>query len=236
MLLNVSNLTAGYGGGKILHDVSLSVEEGEILSVIGRNGVGKTTLMKTLIGDVKTSNGKIDFMGKDVSKLRAAQRARSGIAYVPQGRGIFDRMTVAANLKLGEKVGVECSGMTGANYERVFKFFPILKKRLSQKAGTLSGGEQQQLSLGRVLVGNPELILLDEPSEGIQPNIVQQIGQIIRHLKDQEGLTVIIVEQNLELIRSVADRCVVMNKGVVIAEIYPDELADPAVAARYLAI
>lgn len=235
MLLSVSGLTAGYGGGKILHDVSLSVEEGEILSVIGRNGVGKTTLMKTLIGDVKTSNGKIDFMGKDVTKLRPAKRARSGIAYVPQGRGIFNRMTVAGNLRLGEMIGVESNG-TGANYNRVFKLFPILKKRLSQKAGTLSGGEQQQLSLARVLVGHPELILLDEPSEGIQPNIVQQIGQIIRHLKEQEGLTVIIVEQNLELIRSVADRCIVINKGVVIAKIHPDELADPAVAARYLAI
>lgn len=235
MLINISGLGAGYGGGKVLHDISLTVKEGEILAVIGRNGVGKTTLMKALIGDVKPMEGSINFKGKDITKLRPAQRAREGIGYVPQGRGIFNRMTVGGNLKLGETVGSTSNG-SGFNYDRVYDYFPILEERFNQKAGTMSGGQQQQLSLGRVLVGHPELILLDEPSEGIQPNIVQQIGHIIRRLRDQEGLTVIIVEQNLELIRSTADRCIVIDKGAIVAEISPDELADPAVAKRYLAI
>jgi branched-chain amino acid transport system ATP-binding protein len=141
-------------------------------------------------------------------------------------------MTVAENLALGVRVG-EASK---ANYERVFGFFPVLEKRLSQLAGSMSGGEQQQLAIGRILAGRPDIILLDEPSEGVQPNIVQDIGRIIRRLREDERLTVLIVEQNLELIRAVADRCVVMDKGAVVGELQPDELSDPEAAARHLAI
>jgi len=233
MLLNVEDLTSGYGAVRIVQGVSLAVEPGEILAVIGRNGVGKTTLMKTLIGSIAAMRGRIALKGQDITGLGSARRARLGIGYVPQGRGIFARMSVADNLALGQAIG---DNPGTPNLERVYRFFPILRERLSQQAGSMSGGQQQQLAIGRILVGNPELILLDEPSEGIQPNIVQQIGRIIRRLRDEQGLTVVIVEQNLDLIQAVADRCIVMDKGTVVAQLAKEGIADPDVARRYLAI
>jgi urea transport system ATP-binding protein len=233
MLLNVAGVTSGYGGVRIVKDVSFSIAAREILAIIGRNGVGKTTLMKTIIGSIAPMGGRIDLAGQNITHLGSAGRARLGVGYVPQGRGIFARMSVADNLILGKAVGAH----SGApNLERVYRFFPILRERLQQLAGSMSGGQQQQLAIGRILVGNPRLILLDEPSEGIQPNIVQRIAQIIRRLRDEQGLAVIIVEQNLSLIQAVADRCVVMDKGVVVAEVTKEQLADPSVAKRYLAI
>ncbi len=233
MLLNVVNATSGYGRVRIVNGVSFGVDTGEILAIIGRNGVGKTTLMKTLIGGIQLMDGRIEFGGHDVAKLGSAQRARLGIGFVPQGRGIFSRMSVADNLILGKAIG---RAQRQPNFERVYRFFPILRERLQQRAGSMSGGQQQQLAIGRILVGNPRLILLDEPSEGIQPNIVQRIAEIIRRLRDEQGLTVIIVEQNLTLIQAVADRCIVMDKGTVVAQVGRDEIADPSVARRYLAI
>ena len=233
MLLNVVNATSGYGRVRIVNGVSFGVDTGEILAIIGRNGVGKTTLMKTLIGGIQLMGGGIEFGGHDVGKLGSAQRARLGIGYVPQGRGIFSRMSVADNLILGKAIG---RAERQPNFEQVYRFFPILKERLQQRAGSMSGGQQQQLAIGQILVGNPSLILLDEPSEGIQPNIVQRIGQIIRRLRDEQGLTVIIVEQNLTLIQAVADRCIVMDKGTVVAQVSKDEIADPSIAKGFLAI
>lgn len=230
--LSVKALRSGYGSVRIINDFSMNVAEGEIVAVIGRNGVGKTTLMKSIIGNVKTSAGSIEFMSKNVNGLSASDRAKLGIGYVPQGRGIFSKLTVEANLKLGIGVG----NAAEAHFDRVFSFFPILSKRLSQQAGSMSGGEQQQLAIARILVGSPGIMLLDEPSEGIQPNIVQEIGRTIRRLRDEEGLTIVIVEQNLSLIQAVADRCVVMDKGKAIAEIGPRDLDDPDVSQRYLAI
>ena len=235
MLLQVSNLKSGYGRTRILNGIDFSAARGEVLAVIGRNGVGKTTLMKTLIGLLPVMDGEMRFDGEPLTHLTAARRARHGIGYVPQGRGIFGRMTVGENLATGETVGA-FSGAAAANYDRVFRFFPRLRERLSQKAGTMSGGEQQQLAIGRVLIGMPKLVLLDEPSEGIQPNIIQEIGRIIRRLSTEENLTVIIVEQNLELIEASADRCLVMDKGTIIAEIEPMALKDPQVSKKYLAI
>ncbi|MBT6442293.1 MAG: ABC transporter ATP-binding protein [Alphaproteobacteria bacterium] len=233
MLLNVTNLLSGYGNVRIVNDVSFSAAPNEIVAIIGRNGVGKTTLMKSLVGLISCAGGKIEFKSTDVTRMSAAKRARLGIGYVPQGRGIFTRLSVGDNLRMGEKVG---NSSSSKNFDRVFEFFPILKERQNQKAGSLSGGEQQQLSIGRILVGSPELILLDEPSEGVQPNIVQEIGRIIRRLRDDEGLTVVIVEQNLDLIYAVADRCIVMDKGTIVAELTANELREPDVARRYLAI
>ena len=230
--LVLSTVQSGYGRVKVVNNVSLEVATGEIVAVIGRNGVGKTTLMKTIIGEIPLMAGAIRFRGVDVNGLDSTRRSRLGVGYVPQGRDVFARMTVAENLALGVRVG-EASK---ANYERVFGFFPVLEKRLSQLAGSMSGGEQQQLAIGRILAGRPDIILLDEPSEGVQPNIVQDIGRIIRRLREDERLTVLIVEQNLELIRAVADRCVVMDKGAVVGELQPDELSDPEAAARHLAI
>lgn len=165
--------------------------------------------------------------------MSAGSRARLGIGYVPQGRGIFGRMSVAENLALGQWIG---GGAEAPNLSQVYRLFPILKERTNQQAGSMSGGQQQQLAIGRVLVGRPDLILLDEPSEGIQPNVVQQIGQIICRLRDEHGLTVIIVEQDLLLIQAVADRSIVMDKGTVVAQLTKESISDPAVAKRYLAI
>lgn len=232
-LLSVTDLRSGYGRVNIVNGVSFDVREGEIVAIIGRNGVGKTTLMKSIIGEVTTFGGKITLNGEEIQKLPAANRARKGIGYVPQGRGLFNRLTVFENLKLGKLVGGRPQQM---NFERVYDFLPVLRERQAQIAGTMSGGQQQQLSIGRILIGNPAVILLDEPSEGIQPNIVQAIGDIIRRIRDEEGLTVVIVEQNLDLIQASADRCIVMEKGMVVDEISPDALADPEVARRYLAI
>ena len=233
MLLDVSGLTSGYGKVCIVNDVSLSVEEREIVAVIGRNGVGKTTLMKTLVGLIRGLTGTVEFRSQDVTRMRAAERAQLGIGYVPQGRGIFARLSVADNLRMGEQIGGRGKA---PDYDRVHEYFPILKERQAQKAGSLSGGEQQQLAIGRVLVGHPELVLLDEPSEGIQPNIVQSIGEIIKRLRTEVGLTFVIVEQNLDLINAVADRCLVIDKGSIIARLDPAELAAPEIARKYLAI
>ncbi len=233
MLLETADLQSGYGKVRIIQGVDLTVHEGEILAVIGRNGVGKTTLMETLIGAIQPMDGRVTFKGREITRLSPSKRARLGIGYVPQGRGMFTRMSVVDNLRMGERVG---GRDRAANYARVFNFFPRLQERQTQKAGLLSGGEQQQLAIGRVLVGHPELILLDEPSEGIQPSIVQSIGQTITKLCDEEGLTVILVEQNLDLIHQCAHRCVVIDKGTVVAQLTMEELQDPEVARRYLAI
>jgi urea ABC transporter ATP-binding protein UrtE len=232
MQLKLSSLCSGYGRVGIINDVSMEVASGEIVAVIGRNGVGKTTLLKTIIGDIQPSRGKIEFRSIDVTKMRSFKRARLGIGYVPQGRGIFTRLTVGANLALGATVGEAAD----VDLERAFGFFPILRKRLSQLAGSMSGGEQQQLAIARILVGKPDILLLDEPSEGIQPNIVQEIGRTIRRLRDEQGLTIVIVEQNLNLIQAVADRCVVLDKGAVEATISPADLDNPEIAKKYLAI
>ncbi|MGJ8534711.1 MAG: ABC transporter ATP-binding protein [Alphaproteobacteria bacterium] len=230
--LSIKSVTSGYGGVQIINGVSMQVDQGEIVAVIGRNGVGKTTLMKTIIGDVTTASGTLALGDFDITRLRPSRRAQLGIGYVPQGRGIFSQMTVGANLALGQNVG----SAAVAHLERAFTYFPVLKKRQLQLAGSMSGGEQQQLAIARILVGNPRIILLDEPSEGIQPNIVQEIGRTIRRLRDEEGLTVVIVEQNLNLIQASADRCVVLDRGTVVAEIAPEELSNPETAKRHLAI
>jgi urea ABC transporter ATP-binding protein UrtE len=232
MELNISSLTSGYGQVRIVNNVSLRAKPAEIIAVIGRNGVGKTTLIKTIMGILPPMAGTIGFGASEITRLSATARARLGIGYVPQGRGIFTRMTVAANLALGAGIG----HAERPDLQRVFSFFPILEKRLSQLAGSMSGGEQQQLAIGRILAGRPGIILLDEPSEGIQPNIVQDIARIVRRLRDEQGLTILLVEQNLTFIQAVADSCLVMDKGAIVARIAPDELSDPMIAQRYLAI
>ncbi len=232
-LLTVTDASSGYGSARILQNLSFTVNDQEILAIIGRNGVGKTTLMKTLIGMLRLLEGKIEYKGEDIGRFRPSLRAKRGIAYVPQGRGIFARMSVAENLVLGKGLGGD---RQNPDFARAYDFFPFLKERGAQKAGSLSGGEQQQLAIGRVLIGRPDLILLDEPSEGVQPNIVQEIGENIKLLAKQEGLTVIIVEQNLELIQTVADRCIVMDKGNIVAHLTAKEITDPEAAKRYLAI
>ena len=232
-MLRVKDLRAGYGGKPVLQGVDLTVAKGEIVAVIGRNGVGKSTLMKTLIGLVASMAGEISFSGQRIDGLEAYRRAHLGIGYVPQGRDVFPRMSVRENLEVGEAM----RGKAGdAAYDQVYSLFPILKERASQRAGTLSGGQQQQLAIGRVLIGGPQLILLDEPSEGIQPSIVQDIATIITGLNRESGITIVFVEQNLDMIRAIAQRCYVMDKGRIVAELKPHDLDDRDTIRRHLAV
>jgi branched-chain amino acid transport system ATP-binding protein len=233
LLFEVSDFKAGYGGKPVLQGVDISVRRGEIVAVIGRNGVGKSTLMKALIGLLPTDGGTLTFKGERVDRLPAHRRARLGIGYVPQGRDVFPRMTVEDNLKVGAEIRGKA---TPADFDRVYAAFPILKERRSQRAGTMSGGQQQQLAIGRVLIASPDLILLDEPSEGIQPSIVQEIGRTIVAANRKDGVTIVIVEQNLDMIRATAERCYVMDKGRIVAEIAAHDLDDRDTVRRWLAV
>lgn len=234
VILNTTGLWSGYGGKPVLQGVDMQVQEGEIVAVIGRNGVGKSTLMKSLIGLLPTDKGSVVFRGSAIDTLSAHKRARLGIGYVPQGRDVFPRMSVLENLAIGEEI----SGKRAPKdrLDQIFSFFPILAERRDQRAGTMSGGQQQQLAIGRVLMGAPALILLDEPSEGIQPNIVQDIARIMVELNRATGVTVVFVEQNIDMIRAMASRAYVMDKGRITNEIAPDALEDRDAVRRYLAV
>ncbi|MCQ0988700.1 ABC transporter ATP-binding protein [Jiella marina] len=236
VLLETMGLWAGYGGKPVLQGVDLSVRQGEIVAVIGRNGVGKSTLMKSLIGLLPPQQGSVLFEGAEVNGLSAHRRARLGIGYVPQGRDVFPRMSVYENLLVGQSIDGSGDKEAQARIETIYGYFPILEERRNQRAGTLSGGQQQQLAIGRVLMGGPDLILLDEPSEGIQPNIVQDIARIMVELNRDTGITVVFVEQNLDMIRAMAGRCYVMDKGVFTAEIGREALEDRETVRRHLAV
>jgi branched-chain amino acid transport system ATP-binding protein len=231
-ILSIEGLRSGYGGKPVLQGVDLAVRDRQITAVIGRNGVGKSTLMKTVIGLLPATDGAIRFNGDEMGRESPHVRARRGIGYVPQGREVFPRMSVEENLL----VGLSMSGERTDDFEPVYNSFPILKERRRQAAGTLSGGQQQQLAIGRVLAGKPILLLLDEPSEGIQPSIVQDIARIVVELNRTTGLTVVLVEQNVDMIRAMAQRCYVMDKGRIVAELTPAMLDDHDVVRRYLAV
>jgi branched-chain amino acid transport system ATP-binding protein len=233
VILSTLRLRSGYGGKPVLQGVDMDVREGEIVAVIGRNGVGKSTLMKTLIGLLAPTEGSIVFKGQDVSATVAHRRARLGIGYVPQGRDVFPRMSVEENLKVGEMIGGKASP---EDFQRVYSTFPILAERRTQQAGTMSGGQQQQLAIGRVMISSPSLILLDEPSEGIQPSIVQDIARTIVDLNRRTDVTIVVVEQNLDMIRAMAQRCYVMDKGRIVAALTPADLEDRDVVRRHLAV
>ena len=232
-LLSAHGLRNGYGGKPVLQGVDIEVRAGEIIAVIGRNGVGKSTLMQALIGLLPTSEGSIRLRGEPVERLSAHHRARLGIGYVPQGRDVFPRMSVEENLRIGRAAG---RGGADSDFELVYSSFPILRERRRQVAGTLSGGQQQQLAIGRALIARPALMLLDEPSEGIQPSIVQDIARIATGLNRRTGITIILVEQNIDMIRAMAQRCYVMDKGRLVATLTPDMLDDRETVRRHLAV
>lgn len=231
-LLELDGVTAGYDT-PVLRDIDLTVEEGEIVGVVGKNGVGKTTLLKTVMGLLVPSEGRLTYNGQEITGMPADDRARDGIGYIPQGRDIFPDLTVEQNLTIGEHINTD-SGRT--RYEDVYDLFPILEERADQAGGTLSGGQQQMLAIGRALVGDPDLLLLDEPSEGIQPSIVDRISDDIRAINDELGTTVLFVEQNLGVIREMADRCYAMDRGTLVDEIDREELGSKDAIAKYLAV
>ncbi|MDH7792395.1 urea transport system ATP-binding protein [Ochrobactrum sp. AN78] len=233
ILLQTRGLWAGYGGKPVLQGVDIDVHKGEIVAVIGRNGVGKSTLMKSLIGLLPADRGSISFNEQALTHLPPHKRARYGIGYVPQGRDVFPRMTVEENLAVGVSI---TPGASKELYDEVYARFPILAERRHQRAGTMSGGQQQQLAIGRVLIGRPSLILLDEPSEGIQPNIVMDIAKLSVELNQKTGVSIILVEQNIDMIRAMAQRCYVMDKGRIIATLTAEMLEDRDTVRRYLAV
>jgi urea transport system ATP-binding protein len=231
--LEAKGLRSGYGGKPVLQGVSFELSKGEIVAFIGRNGAGKSTLMKTLIGLLATKPGEIRFRGTKIQNLACHRRARLGLGYVPQGRDVFPRMTVAENLAVSRIISPKSGRLS---LSEVFDLFPVLKERRFQKAGIMSGGQQQQLAIGRALLTNPSLLLLDEPSEGIQPSVVQEIGRAIQHLNQTTGLTVMLVEQNMAMITAVAQRGYVMDKGRLVAELSREELHDRDRLRTYLSV
>ncbi len=231
ILLDVSGARTGYGTSPIIQGVNMTIARGEIVTLIGRNGVGKSTMMRCLIGQLRLWEGAIKFRSTDVTALPAEKRAQAGMGYIPQGREVFPRMTVEENLTVGEMIS---GPATRKLKDLVFEYFPILKERRRQAAGTMSGGQQQQLAIGRALIGNPDLLLLDEPSEGIQPNIVDEISRIIVQINRDLGTTILLVEQNLDMIMATTQRCYVMDKGRITAEILAADLGDREAVKKHL--
>jgi urea transport system ATP-binding protein len=228
-VLSIKSLNQFYGGSHTLWDVDLEVPAGSRMCLMGRNGMGKTTLLKCIMGLQPASSGAIKFDGSDLLKCPAEQRARLGIGYVPQGREIFSHLTVEENLRVG--LGVRKNGPRTVP-SRIFELFPVLKQMLKRRGGDLSGGQQQQLAIGRALVLEPKLLILDEPTEGIQPNIVHEIGDILLRLNQEEGLTVLLVEQKLPFARRVASEFCILDKGRRVAAGPIRELTDDVVRAH----
>ncbi|WP_076866840.1 urea ABC transporter ATP-binding subunit UrtE [Bradyrhizobium mercantei] len=221
-MLELTDVDAFYGNSRALQGINLMVGNGEFLSVLGRNGVGKTTLMRSILGLMDRCTGRLSLDGADISPLRTYQRAKAGIAYVPQGRGILPKFTVRENLTLGTFAAKSANGIE----EWVLELFPVLKDFLNRYGGNLSGGQQQQLAIARALLAQPKVILLDEPTEGIQPNIVEQIEDVITRLNRERGITVVLVEQNVAFARRASHRFALLEKGRVVAKGAIGELTD----------
>lgn len=231
-LLELRNVTAGYGQTPVLFDVSMTVNRGDMVCLLGRNGMGKTTLLRSIIGLNSLSQGRISFDEKEITKAPTYRRARYGIAYIPQGREIIPYLSVLDNLKLG----FTASGKkTSKIPSEIFEFFPMLKDHLSRQGGLLSGGQQQQLAIARGLMCNPKIMLLDEPTEGIQPSIVQEIEDTLRKINREKGITVVVVEQKIDFAKQLARNFFILEKGSVVAKGTTTELSDTLVH-RYLTV
>ena len=214
-MLKLSGINQFYGQSHTLWDLDIEIAQGECLCLMGRNGVGKTTLLNVLMGQLPIKSGQIEFDGQDISKFSVERRAEIGIGYVPQGRQIFPLLTVEENLKIGLPARRDNKRQIP---DQVYELFPVLKEMKQRRGGDLSGGQQQQLAIGRALVLDPKLLILDEPTEGIQPNIVSEIGDIIRKLNRNIGLTVLLVEQKLPFARKVGDRFCLLDRGRRVAD------------------
>lgn len=231
-MLKLERLESGYGDSMVLRGVNLEVRPGQVVCLMGRNGVGKTTLMKSIMGLLKCRSGKLSFEGKDLTSAPPERRAKAGIGYVPQGREIFSQLTVEDNLLLGLEAGRPRKRSVP---ERVYDMFPVLKEMLHRRGGDLSGGQQQQLAIARALVSEPKLLLLDEPMEGIQPNVVMQIESVIESIKATRSTAVLLVEQSLEFATAIADYYYVVDRGVIVDEGDPAKLGEEEVR-RHLTV
>jgi urea transport system ATP-binding protein len=232
-MLQVEHLNQYYGSSHTLRGVSLTVEKGQCMALLGRNGVGKTTLLKCLMGVLPVARGTVTWNGRDITRQKPHRRAAGGIAYVPQGRDIFARLTVEENLMMGMATlsGREASRISGEVYE----LFPVLKEMLGRRGGDLSGGQQQQLAIARALLQRPALIILDEPTEGIQPSIIKDIERVIRLLRERGDIGILLCEQYFDFARALADKFVVLSRGEVVASGTADEM-DGEHVRRHLAV
>jgi urea transport system ATP-binding protein len=231
-MIELKSVNQKYGGTQILWNLNLNIEKGSRTCIMGRNGVGKTTLLKTIMGLLPISSGSLAINDRDMSKSSVEKRPEIGVGYVPQGRHIFPQLTVEENLK----ISLNCSRQTSKTIpNHIFKLFPVLQEMLHRRGGDLSGGQQQQLAIGRALVLNPDILILDEPNEGIQPNIVQLIRDVLLKLNKENGMTIILVEQKLPFARAVGENFHLMEKGQVIASGKMTDLNDELVS-KYLAV
>ena len=227
-MLKVEGINQYYGGSHILRNLGFEAKLGEVTVVLGRNGVGKTTLLKSLMGVVPITSGAITLAGENINKLRTHQRVRAGLGYVPQGREIFGRLSVIENLQMGlasQPAGTPLSS-------ELFELFPVLAKMRSRRGGDLSGGQQQQLAIARALAPGPKVLLLDEPTEGIQPNVIQDIGRVIKHLAHDKGLSVVLVEQFYDFAAELADQYLLMQRGEIVMRGRGKDMAADGVRER----
>lgn len=233
MILEVVDFSAGYGRIPILSGITFSVEEGEFVGVLGHNGMGKTTLLKALMGFLPATGGRVTFAGEDLTHADPYQRSRRGLGYVPQGREIFPGLSVRDNLRMG------CVATKAAEreiIEPILEDFPRLTRLLDRQGGALSGGEQQLLAMARCLCGRPRLLLLDEPTEGIQPSIIDEIVETLTRLRAKGGLTMILVEQNLDFIAALSQRVLIIQKGTITRSVRPDALHDTSLVGEFIGI
>jgi urea transport system ATP-binding protein len=231
-MLSIKNLNFSYGNVQSLKDVSMIMPSGQITCVMGRNGVGKTTLIKNIMGVLKSSSGHVAIDDKDISPLASHQRAKAGLAWVAQGRMIFPKLSVEENLRVGLQARTDGRKTIP---DEIYELFPILKQFLKRMGGDLSGGQQQQLAIGRALAGNPTALLLDEPTEGIQPNIIQQIGEVLKKLVTERNMTVVLIEQYLDFVREFGESFYIMNRGMVVHAGQTNELT-PELVAQHLSV
>jgi urea transport system ATP-binding protein len=234
LMLQISNLNVYYGESHILRDVDLSVPKGQMVCLIGRNGVGKTTLLKTIMGILKPRSGTVQLLGRPLDQITTDERVRQGIGYVPQGREIIPRLSVRENLLLGLESGRNLPQGTSEISDEIFELFPVLKKMLARMGGDLSGGQQQQLAIARALMGKPQLLLLDEPTEGIQPSIILEIEAAVKRIIETTGISVLLVEQHLHFVRQ-ADKYYAMQKGGIVASGSTEELSQEVIQ-NFLAV
>jgi urea transport system ATP-binding protein len=233
-MLEIKNLSAFYGNSRALQNVTLEVGDAGFLSVLGRNGVGKTTLLRSIVGLMDKNDGSIRLDGEEIAATPTHDRVRHGIGYVPQGRGILPQFTVRENLKLGT-FARRNPGDAGVLEDKVFDLFPVLKEFLNRRGGNLSGGQQQQLAIARALATKPKVLLLDEPTEGIQPSIIKDMARTLKRIRDERGLSIVVSEQVLSFALDIADRVLVIENGEIVRD-DPREQVDAAQISKYLSV